>query len=316
MSSAFDISIIIPAYNRLWCLPEAIESCRGAVCKIEIIVIDDGSTDGTLQWLEKQPDIIVVKQSNSGKCAAVNSGFKIAKGKYIRFLDSDDMLAEDANDEQFALAVKTGADIVVSGTRDFYNGGQTLYTRCFVDTDDFIAQQLGEGYGSHYSAFIFKKEFLEDIPHNPEFAYRDDRLLILEAALKNPFIAVHPGIALAHRLGHNDRLQITQGVKQRMQNYQQLMLYKRIVNQLADENRLTKRRIEAAAKVLWTLAHWIAIYNLTEAKEVVNWIYELNPEFIIPEKGALGFFYNKAGFTATEKLLRIRRIFKGRVFNK
>ncbi|MEP6611844.1 MAG: glycosyltransferase family 2 protein [Mucilaginibacter sp.] len=311
-----DISIIIPTYNRLWSLPETVDSCRDNNCAVEIIVIDDGSNDGTLQWLEKQHDVIVIKQPHSGKCAAVNSGFEIAKGKYIRFLDSDDMLAGHANDEQFALGVKTGADIVVSGTRDFYHNGETLYTRAFPDTDDFIAQQLGEGYGSHYSAFIFKKAFLEDLSHNPEFAYRDDRLFVLEAALKNPIIAVHQGIALAHRLAHRDRLQVTNGVMHQIQNNQHLMLYKKILNQLAGENRLTTRRINAATKVLWPLAHWIAIYDLAEAQKVVKWIYELDPEFSIPEKGALGFFYNRAGFTVTEKLLRIRRFFKGWAFNK
>lgn len=311
-----DISIIIPTYNRFWSLPQAVESCRSSRCAVEIIVVDDGSTDGTSTWLEKQTDLIVIKQPNSGKCTAVNNGFKLAKGKYIRFLDSDDMLAKQANDEQFNLAIQTSADIVVSGSSDFNNEGQTLKTRLFIETDDFIAQQLGEGYGSHYSAFIFQKEFIDNIPHRPEFAYRDDRLFILEAALKNPVIAVHPGAALLHRVTHNDRLQISSGLKQQAQNSQHFNLYRKILNQLALEGRLTGSRINAATKVLWPLAHWIAIYDPTEAQKLVDWIFELDPAFIAPEKGLLGLLYRNAGFTATERLLQVRRFLKKKISTK
>ena len=112
-----DVSIIIPAYNRLWCLPSAIDSCRNNNCKTEIIVIDDGSTDGTNEWLHQQKDVVVIEQSNSGKCRAVNNGYSAAKGKYVRFLDSDDMLIHGAIDEQFEIAEKTNCDLVVSGYR-------------------------------------------------------------------------------------------------------------------------------------------------------------------------------------------------------
>jgi glycosyltransferase involved in cell wall biosynthesis len=305
-----DISIIIPTYNRLWCLPAAIESCKNTTCKTEIIVIDDGSADGTWEWLSQQKNIISIRQLNSGKCWAVNKGFEIARGKYIRFLDSDDMVDKFANDEQFDLAEQGDADIAVSGYSNFNSENKVLRIQPWVNTNDFIAQQLGEDDGSHYSAFLFKRNFIADIPHRPDFAFRDDRLFILEAALKNPVIAVHNGTALLHRVDHNDRLQITGGLQQQVQNYQHLNIYKRILNQLLVQNRLTSRRIDAAVSVLWPLAHWIAIYDLAEANNLVSWIYQLNPKFNAPESGALGFLYNNAGFTLTEKLLRIRRVLK------
>ena len=86
------ISIIIPTYNRLWSLPEAIDSCRSSNGMTEIIVVDDGSTDGTWEWLQTQSDIIKIKQNNQGKCWAANKGFETATGKYIKFLDSDDKI--------------------------------------------------------------------------------------------------------------------------------------------------------------------------------------------------------------------------------
>ncbi|MDB4902153.1 MAG: hypothetical protein JWQ63_1434 [Mucilaginibacter sp.] len=305
-----DISVIIPTYNRLWSLPQTVESCRNTNCNVEIIVIDDGSTDGTLIWLNKQKDINIIQQPYLGKCWAVNSGFEIAKGKYIRFLDSDDLTDKFSNDEQFELAEQSEADVVVSGYQSFNNEGQTINIQTWIKTDDFIAQQLGETDGSHYSAFLFRKDFIKDIPHRPDFAFRDDRLFILEVALKNPKIAFHSGTALLHRIAHNERLQLSSGLKQQVQNYQHLNLYKHILNQLAAEKRLTERRINAAINVLWPLAHWIAQKHLNEALEVVNWIYRLNPDFKIPANGLLGKSYSTIGFYKTEKLLHIRRTIK------
>lgn len=305
-----DLSIIIPTYNRKWSLPQTLESCRNNHCNVEIIVIDDGSNDGTVAWLSKQEDIVVLQQPHMGKCWAVNKGFEIAKGKYVRFLDSDDAIESNANDEQFELAEVSVADIVVSGYKSFNSDGKIVATQLWTETDDFIAQQLGECDSSHYSSYLFKKEFLNDIPHRPDFAFRDDRLLVLEAALKNPIVAVHKGTSLLHRVDHNDRLQVSSGLKQQVQNYQHLNIYKRILDTLSHENRLTERRIKASINILWPLCHWIAKDNVNEAYTLLKWIFELDPHFKIPESGIPGFMYRNIGFKATERIMSVRRFFK------
>ncbi|MGZ3757427.1 MAG: glycosyltransferase family 2 protein [Mucilaginibacter sp.] len=305
-----DVSVIIPAYNRLWSLPQAIESCRHTHCSTEIIVIDDGSTDGTWEWLQEQTGIIALTQTNWGKCWAVNKGFGIATGKYIRFLDSDDMLTKGAIDEQFQIAQKNESDIVVSGYALIDKDGNLLSNQKWINCDDFVAQQLGECDSSHYSAYLFKKSFIEDIPHRPDYAYRDDRMFVLEAALKYPKVNVHEGIALQHRQHEAFRLQRTYGMKYTTQNYQHLNIYKKILGQLAASGMLTTRRIKASINPLWNLCKWIAIDNTTEASMLFNWIKELDPEFIIPEKGVRGFLYQNLGVTNTHKLLQLGRTIK------
>src|SRR4051812_30413827 len=96
-----DVSVVIPTYNRLWCLPRAINSCLNTQCNTEIIVVDDGSTDGTWEWLQQQPGLVIIKQLNQGQTYAVNKGTSVAKGKYIRFLDSDDFLYPGIIDKQY-----------------------------------------------------------------------------------------------------------------------------------------------------------------------------------------------------------------------
>src|ERR1700674_1868992 len=115
-----DISIIIPTYNRLWGLPKAVDSCLSEGCSVEIIVIDDGSTDGTWDWLQTRKDVVSIRRNNWGKDWAGAAGMAAAKREYIRFLDSDDWLKPQANLEQLVQARETDADVVVAGYEDFY----------------------------------------------------------------------------------------------------------------------------------------------------------------------------------------------------
>ena len=169
------LSIIIPTYNRLWSLPKAVESCRHTQCRPEIIVVDDGSTDETWPWLERQPDVIRLRQPNRGKPWAVNLGFERATGEYIRFLDSDDWCLPGANDGQVALARHTGADVVVGGYTVFTGEDTPRETHPWIECDDFVAQQLGECDSSHYSAYLMRRDFIRDIPHRPECGVRSTR---------------------------------------------------------------------------------------------------------------------------------------------
>ena len=93
------ITVIIPAYNCGAFIREAVESALGQSLKnVEIIVIDDGSTDDTLEVLASISDdrLTVLRQRNSGVSAARNAGLAAANGEYIFFLDADDVLTPDA----------------------------------------------------------------------------------------------------------------------------------------------------------------------------------------------------------------------------
>lgn len=92
---AVDVSVIVPTYNRITMLTEALKSLYAQEYDgtVEIIVIDDNSQDGTSQIIrEKYPGIrLIALSKNGGPSAARNCGIKAAAGKYIAFLDSDDL---------------------------------------------------------------------------------------------------------------------------------------------------------------------------------------------------------------------------------
>ena len=89
------ISVIIPAYNARKFIAEAIESVLNQTFPAhEIIVVDDGSTDGTGEFVEKQfgDKVRVIQQENKGQGAARNTGIQVATGNIFQFLDADDLL--------------------------------------------------------------------------------------------------------------------------------------------------------------------------------------------------------------------------------
>lgn len=303
-----DVSIIIPAYNRLWCLPRAIDSCRNTNCAVEIIVVDDGSGDGTWEWLEKQDNLVKIKQVNQGQTYAINNGVVSAHGKYIRFLDSDDFLVEGIIDKQFIAAEQHTADLVYSGV-DVYveDTKEIIKSPEITPWDDFLTVQLGNSYGSHFLGMLFKTELAKKVPRRPDYAFREDRMFLLEYGLLEPKTIYVAGCA-GYWVKHTDQMQANyRGLKAQVTNWQHLNIYKKILSRLELDGKLTENRKNAACNVLWPLAHWIALNHINEANEVVNWIYELNPSFKIPQKGVLGSLYKKMGFKNTERLLGLRR---------
>ncbi len=86
------ISVVIPTFNRGYCIARAINSVLNQTFPAqEIIIVDDGSTDNTEQVLSHfKEQVIIIKQHNSGVAAARNAGIKKAQGEWIALLDSDD----------------------------------------------------------------------------------------------------------------------------------------------------------------------------------------------------------------------------------
>lgn len=135
-------SVIIPIYNTAEYLPRCLESVMNQTLReIEIICVDDGSTDNTLQILDeyasKDERIKIIHKKNGGPTSARKAGVSDARGIYVGFVDSDDWIENDMYERLFQIAEEYTADMVTCGCCLEGN-----YTTIHQDT---VAQGLYEG---------------------------------------------------------------------------------------------------------------------------------------------------------------------------
>ena len=122
------LSIIIPAYNAEAYLPQCLDSILAQEHSgCEVIVVDDGSTDGTAALLQRYPDVKVIHQANRGMSTARNRGLDEARGEYILFVDSDDLLTDGALET--LVAELSGEDIIAFNAKKLHDatGEQTYH---------------------------------------------------------------------------------------------------------------------------------------------------------------------------------------------
>jgi len=115
-----EVSVIIPTYNRADLLPQAVESVLSqSYTDFELIVVDDGSTDSTQEVISEHRKLKYLFQENLGVSAARNQGIRMARGRYICFLDSDDLWLNDKLKEQIRL-MRDHPEIRVSYTDEIW----------------------------------------------------------------------------------------------------------------------------------------------------------------------------------------------------
>ena len=111
------VSVVIPAYNAERHLRECLESLnRQSLREIEIVMVDDGSTDGSAaicrEFVEKNPAFVLIQQENGGSAAARRRGMLAARGEYLGFVDSDDWCEPEMFEKMYSCATENDVDIV------------------------------------------------------------------------------------------------------------------------------------------------------------------------------------------------------------
>lgn len=125
------VSVIVPVYNVARYLRECLDSIVGQTLQdIEIICVDDGSTDGSLdilrEYAARDGRIHVLRQHNQGGGAARNAGLDAACGDYLAFWDSDDFFEPDALETALRRCREADADMAIFGARGFDDGTKTF----------------------------------------------------------------------------------------------------------------------------------------------------------------------------------------------
>lgn len=126
------LSVVVPVYNALPYLRESLDSILAQTFPyFELICVDDGSTDGSAEVLDayarKEERLKVIHQKNSGAGAARNRGLELIQGKYVLFLDADDIYQSDMFEKMFACAERCQADVVVCKAKGFQEGCKNIW---------------------------------------------------------------------------------------------------------------------------------------------------------------------------------------------
>lgn len=135
------ISVIIPVYNTSQYLRRCMDSVvQQSLKEIEIICVDDGSTDESrqilLEYHKADERVTVISQENAGAGAARNKGMQYATGKYISFLDSDDFFEETMLEKAYELAEQDEADFVVYKSDQYYTkDDEFFFAKEIVDVE-------------------------------------------------------------------------------------------------------------------------------------------------------------------------------------
>ena len=184
------VSVVIPTYNSAAFIVDALTSITGGDYKdVEIVVVDDGSTDTTVGIVKNQPgNIVLITQKNSGRGAARNNGVKHATGKYIAFLDHDDLLTPSSIAERIQyLEDHPDKGWVCTDAMEFDQSGDLrLFLNQFpwldLDKDHFC--QLLKGCFPLTSTIMIRSELIRQVGgFNTAIDYGDDIELFLRLFL-------------------------------------------------------------------------------------------------------------------------------------
>lgn len=185
------VSVIVPVYNTLECLERCVNSIiRQSYKNLELILVDDGSTDGSREFcdkLEKQDNRIrVYHKENGGASSARNLGIRNAVGDYIGFVDSDDYIDADMYQMMMELAIEKNLQIAQISREEVDEEGNKLKDICvppvdirFCNSETFMKELLLHQGDCSFCTKIVKRELLQK--HRfPEGELNEDFKLLVE----------------------------------------------------------------------------------------------------------------------------------------
>lgn len=237
------VSVVIPTYNRAWVLRDAIESVLAQTFEsFELIVVDDGSTDNTPALLDGYEDLVALEQTNKGVSAARNRGIAHAQGKFIAFLDSDDLWLPEKLSAQVTFFQENPDALICQTQETWIRNGQRIYSksRHMKQSGLFFERSLELCLVSP-SAVMIKKGLFETVGmFDEDLPACEDYDLWLRINATIPIFLIDEPLVIK-RGGHADQLSSNAGLdKYRIQS----------IKMLLEGDTLSQEKREAALSML------------------------------------------------------------------
>lgn len=216
------VSVIIPSYNAADYIAQTLESVLAqTLTNIEVIVVDDGSTDNTrnivADFANKDPRLMLVEQANQFAGVARNNGMSKARGKYLYFLDADDYIESNALEELVNAIEQHGADIAIAKSEGFDNTtGDTWTIDGALNGVDFDRPVAHAEYCDRlFQSFIgwpwdklFRKEFIDKtaLTFQPLRTTNDALFVFCALALADTIVCLD-SVLFHHRTNNKNSLE-------------------------------------------------------------------------------------------------------------
>jgi len=273
------VSILIPAYNAEPFIADTIRSALAQTwLEKEIVIVDDGSTDGTLLVALKfaAEGITVVTQKNQGASAARNKAFSLCRGEYIQWLDADDLLARDKISKQMEAAVQISNQRVLFSSewgRFMYRARRTKFipTPLWADLSplEWLLRKMGRNLHMQPATWLVSRELTKAAgPWDTRLSLDDDGEYFCRVILASEKIQFIPAAKSFYRMSGFSSLSNVDKSKKKLDSlWLSMQLHVRSI-------RLLEESEQTRAACLTYLKNWLG-YFYPERMDIVEQAQQL-----------------------------------------
>lgn len=282
MAQQVDVSIIIPAHNRRDLLVQAIDSCHrsGPGLRLQIVVVDDASQEDIRQVSRGKGVVFERLDTNAGSGAARNRGLALSTGRYVKFLDSDDVLVDGSLALEYHAAEETGADIVVAGWVDTWlnsAGRETALSSHTAPRFSSIPDDLLAGKAVPTSAALYRGALARHTSWDPALAKLNDWDYFVTTALDASLIHAIDGPA--YRWRQHGGVRITSSSTFSLNAHEFYVILDKLEAALTQRGQFTLPRQRRMAQYLFKELRGLYRFSQPARHQVLDKIMRLDPGF-------------------------------------
>jgi glycosyltransferase involved in cell wall biosynthesis len=304
------VSVVIPCYNAERWVGEAVTSCLQQTYQpIEVIVVDDGSTDGSAAILQSFGERICVESGphRGGSCAR-NCGFLLSKGEYIQFLDADDYLLPEKIERQVIFLEETGADVIYSDWRHQYHqsdGAVVVGEIQISGVQNDVLESLLRGWWTAPVSLLVRRDIVIQCGGwDNQLAAGQDRDFFISVAMNGADIRYQPGCFSVYRRYGNVTVS-TSNRPRWLENHQRVL--EKAESRLVAAGRLSERYEQALAQSYFSIARNYYDIDRLKYKQMLKKTLSLHPGFRPNDSTFYRIIQQMFGFEIADKLASYKR---------
>ncbi len=312
------ISVIIPTRNRELLLRQTLDSLLGQQSLVgmtlQVIVVDDCSATPPRELLARYGEQLeaLFLTENVGQNRARNAGIARATGKYLKFLDSDDILADGSLAREFALAEREQADIILSGwgtvTIDSLGNHDEATARIFSPPEmNPLPDMLLLGRAVPVAAALYRRSYLGELLWDPQVLKLTDWDWFCQAALRGGKIVSCQGVAYWWRQ-HSGERETQRPRISTARNFYRIL--GKVESSLRSSGRLTPPRARRLAQYYYKELRALCLYDRPLFHEILEKILLLDPEFVPAEEECQPYMRLLARLLGTKNALLLHTAVK------